>query len=54
MDMDFDGVKRGTEDGTIVLLDVRNKNELQEVGKIPTSVNVPREYPLLVIRDSSV
>jgi rhodanese-related sulfurtransferase len=45
--MDFEGVKQGTEDGSIVLLDVRNRNELLEVGKIPTSINVPRKcHPL--------
>lgn len=28
----------------ILLIDVREPEELQETGKIPTSINIPRKY----------
>lgn len=41
--MDFQQVAKGLEAKTILLVDVRNPDELTNVGKIPGSVNLPRE-----------
>ena len=43
-DLDFDDVQKGLEDNSIVLIDVRNRDEVQTLGKIPTSHNLPCEY----------
>ena len=45
-DFDFDDVQKGLEDNSIVLIDVRNRDEVQTLGKIPTSKNLPRELLL--------
>ena len=45
-DFDFDDVQKGLEDNSIVLVDVRNRDEVQTLGKIPTSHNLPRELLL--------
>ena len=34
------------KDNSIVLIDVRNRDEVQTLGKIPTSHNLPRELLL--------
>lgn len=49
--MDFNAVKEGTEKGSFVLIDVRNKDEVASAGKIPKSQVVPRKWlsmPLIV------
>ena len=44
--MEFFQVKKGLEEKTFVLVDVRNQDELQSVGKIPGSINIPRKFLL--------
>ena len=39
--MDFNAVKEGIANGSFVLLDVRNTDEVKENGKIPKSQVVP-------------
>ena len=39
--IDFDGVKAGLEAKNIVYVDVRNRSELANDGKIVGSVNLP-------------
>ena len=39
--MDFEGVKATVESKNALIVDVRNPNELQEHGIIPTSKNIP-------------
>jgi hypothetical protein len=45
--IDFDGVKAGLEDKSIVYMDVRNRSELETDGKIVGSVNLPCNYHLI-------
>ena len=45
--MEFAEVRDGLKEKSFVLVDVRNPEELQAAGKIPGSVNVPREFPEL-------
>jgi hypothetical protein len=42
-ELSFDDVKDGLEANSLVLIDVRNRDEVQTLGKIPTSNNLPRE-----------
>ena len=42
--MDFDGVKQGLEESSIVLIDVRNPDEVRNLGRIPGSHNLPRKF----------
>ena len=44
--MEFSQVKKGLEEKAFVLVDVRNQDELQSVGKIPGSINIPRKFLL--------
>jgi len=44
--MEFSQVKKGLEEKAFVLVDVRNQDELQSVGKIPGSINIPRKILL--------
>ena len=39
--IDFDQLTALMEDTSLILLDVRNVNELEEQGRIPGSVNIP-------------
>ena len=39
--IDFDQLTSLMEDTSLILLDVRNVNELEEHGRIPGSVNIP-------------
>ena len=39
--IDFNQLTALMEDTTLILLDVRNVNELEEQGRIPGSVNIP-------------
>ena len=39
--MDFSEVKQGLEAGSILLIDVRNPDEVRNLGKIPGSHNIP-------------
>jgi rhodanese-related sulfurtransferase len=48
--MEFAEVRDGLKEKSFVLVDVRNPEELQAAGKIPGSVNVPREFPESRIR----
>ena len=41
--MEFENVKAGLADKTLLLIDVRNPDELEKHGKIPGSINIPRE-----------
>ena len=41
--MDFEGVKDGVKTGSLLVIDVRNPDEIANHGKIPTSINIPRE-----------
>ena len=36
-------VERMVEEDSAILIDVRNRNELEETGKIGRAINVPRE-----------
>ena len=40
-DVSFDDVVRYIHKGGATLIDVRNRNELQETGRIPTANNIP-------------
>ena len=42
--MDFNAVKEGIANGSFVLLDVRNTDEVKENGKIPKSQVVPCKF----------
>jgi len=42
--MDFSQIKKGLDEKAFLLVDVRNQDELQAVGKIPGSVNIPRKF----------
>ena len=42
--MEFEDVKAGLGDKSLVLIDVRNPDEIQQHGKIPGSINIPRKY----------
>lgn len=37
----YDELKKGLEGGTVILIDVRNREEIQEQGAIPNAVNIP-------------
>ena len=39
--MEFEDVKAGLGDKSLVLIDVRNPDEIQQHGKIPGSINIP-------------
>jgi 3-mercaptopyruvate sulfurtransferase SseA len=41
--MDFSDVKQGLESNAILLIDVRNPEEVRTSGKIPGSHNIPRK-----------
>ncbi|KAI5633890.1 rhodanese-like domain-containing protein [Phthorimaea operculella] len=41
MTVDFDYVKKATEDKNVLIVDVREPDEIKEHGKIPNSINVP-------------
>ena len=41
--MDFEGVKAAISSGGYTLIDVRNPEEVQQYGKIPTGINIPRK-----------
>ena len=42
--MDYEDVKKGLEEHTFLLIDVRNPEELQTHGRIPGSFNIPCKY----------
>ena len=42
--MDFEGVKGAISSGGYTLIDVRNPEEVQQHGKIPTGINIPCEF----------
>ncbi|CAK1545930.1 unnamed protein product [Leptosia nina] len=39
--VDFDYVKKATENRNVLIIDVRELEELKEHGKIPNSINIP-------------
>ena len=41
--MKFENVKSGLSDKSLILIDVRNPDELEKHGKIPGSINIPRK-----------
>jgi rhodanese-related sulfurtransferase len=41
--MDFSQVQEGLAENSIFLIDVRNRDEVQKLGKIPGSQNLPRK-----------
>ena len=41
--MEFESVKAGLADKSLVLIDVRNPDEIEKHGKIPGSINIPRK-----------
>ncbi|XP_028179460.1 rhodanese domain-containing protein CG4456-like [Ostrinia nubilalis] len=41
MTVDFDYVKKATSDSSILIVDVREPDEVKEHGKIPSSINIP-------------
>ena len=43
-EMDFNTVQKGIRSGDFTLIDVRNVNEVQTAGKIPSSHLIPRKY----------
>ena len=42
--MDFEGVKGAISSGGYTLIDVRNPEEVQQHGKIPTGINIPCKF----------
>lgn len=42
--VDYDYVKNATKNKNILVIDVREPNEVKEHGKIPNSVNIPCMY----------
>lgn len=42
--VDFDYVKKATNDENIIIIDVREPNEIKEYGKIPNSINIPCKF----------
>ena len=42
--MEFEDVKKGLSEKTLVLIDVRNPDELVKHGKIPGSINIPCKF----------
>ena len=42
--MDFEGVKAAISSGGYTLIDVRNPEEVQQHGKIPTGINIPCKF----------
>lgn len=42
--MEFSEVKQGLEANSILLIDVRNPDEVQNLGRIPGSYNIPCKY----------
>ena len=42
--MEFEDVNAGLGDKSLLLIDVRNPDEIQQHGKIPGSINIPRKY----------
>ena len=47
-EMDFNTVQKGIRSGDFTLIDVRNVNEVQTAGKIPSSHLIPRKYSYLL------
>lgn len=41
MTVDFDYVRKATSDNNVLIVDVREPDEIKEHGKIPNSVNIP-------------
>ncbi|KAJ2952042.1 hypothetical protein O0L34_g4303 [Tuta absoluta] len=41
MTVDFDYVKKATEDKNVLIVDVREPDEIKEHGRIPNSINIP-------------
>ncbi|KAL0882178.1 hypothetical protein ABMA27_000724 [Loxostege sticticalis] len=39
--VNYDYVKKATSDGNILIVDVREPDEIKEHGKIPNSINIP-------------
>lgn len=44
--VDYDYVKNATKNKNILVIDVREPNEVKEHGKIPNSVNIPCMYSI--------
>ena len=42
--MQYEDVKEGLENKSLLLIDVREPDELEKFGKIPGSINIPRKY----------
>lgn len=40
--VNFDQVKQFTKDPNVLIVDVREPNELEETGRIDNSINIPR------------
>ena len=41
--MDFSDVRQGLAENNILLIDVRNVEEVRSAGRIPGSYNIPRK-----------
>lgn len=44
MSADYDYVKKATADSKVVIVDVREPDEVKEHGKIPNSINIPCKH----------
>ena len=46
--MDFSDVRQGLAENSILLIDVRNVEEVKSAGRIPGSYNIPRKLLHLI------
>ena len=44
IEIDFAKLKLSIESNSVTVVDVRNRNEIEEAGKLPGSYVVPREF----------
>lgn len=49
-DIDYDELLALVEQKAVQLFDVREPNELQETGRIPTAINIPGMYSCLICK----
>lgn len=45
--MQLEELIRRLDKGNVMLIDVREPHEIEEMGSIATSINIPRKYGLL-------
>lgn len=48
VNVDYEYVQKATENNNVLIIDVREPEEVKEHGKIPNSVNIPCELPLMM------